>query len=590
MNGLRDADHISFSYSSDEDFLPRHITKPTGHNKKPRNDTEEETKPYNGWPGRDLTSDLEVERERRRSDSLSLDQRRRRLCSITPRAPLATPTLTTPPSSTGNSELPRQPVSPGLPQRSSHSPSRKFHSSSLSESQTDSSAPHSKSHSPGPQSRKSHSPIPQSRKTHSPIPQSRKTHSPIPQSRKTHSPIPQSRKTHSPIPQSRKTHSPIPQSRKTHSPIPQSRKTHSPIPQSRKTHSPIPQLKKRQSPIPHSTDHSQWVDDDFSDSDSSSETWQPTGGEVQRRKRREHKESKRKRERERKEGKREKLKNSDSVEPGRPAKMERQTELRESSDEDEQILRQLKRKVQEATEQGKMTSVTESEGEGEKGNDSDEVRKGKSLEEELAITSSSESSDSGKEERESGEVGVGGKARSKRHLLSSSESDSDCPDTRQRPTKPNQHAKRSRSPHKSSDPVPPSSRSEKSTLKRSLPQTTPTSSPVKKLRLVDIDFTGGRMKLPPSRPQPRASPSKSRFNSNRPRMGTQRKLAPVPANASNILKSKPLPRPHPPIKRPSRDKRAPPASKDAVLAAKFPQKRKLLDAPPATRKLKHRHL
>ena len=499
MNRLRDADHISFSYSSDEDFLPHHITTPTGPNKKPHNDTEEETKPYNGWPGRDLTSDLEVEREKRRSDSLSLDQRRRRLCSITPRAPLATPTLTTPPSSTGNSELPRQPVSPGLPQRSSHSPSRKFHSSSLSESQTNSSAPHSKSLSPGPQSRKTHSPI-----------------------------------------------------------------------------------------------HSPWVDDDFSDSDSSSETWQPTGGDVQRRKRREHKESKRKRER--KEGKREKLKNSHSVGPGRPAKMERQTELRESSDEDEQILRQLKRKVQEATEQGKMTShdVTESEGEGGKGNDSDEV-KGKSLEEELAITSSSES-DNGKEERELGEVGVGGKARSKRQLLSSSESDSDCQDSRQRATKPNKPAERSRVPQKSSDPVPPSSRSVKSALKRSPPQTTPTSSPAKKLRLVDIDFTGGRMKLPPSRPQPRPSPSKSRFNSDRAGIGTQRKLAPVPANASNILKSKPLPRPHPSIKRPSRDKRAPPASKDAVLAAKFPQKRKLLDAPPAAHKnskLKHstlRHL
>ena len=525
VNGLRDGDHISFSYSSDDDFLPRHMTTPTGpNNKKPYNDTNE--KPHNGWQALDLTSDVEGERERRRSDSLSLDQKRRRLCSITPRGPLATPTLTTPPSSTGDlGELSRQPVSPPHP-----SPPRNKHSE----------------HSPN---------------------------------------------------------------------AAHFRKSRSPGPHSRKSHSPIRHLKEADSP-----EVSGRVDNnDCSDSNSSSGTWQPTGGGVGRRKRREQKKGRRKRER------------KEKVVPGRQAKTDRQPVVGESSDEDEHILKQLKRKVQEATEQGTMTSnditkhqqgkmtshhltkqvtkqpekmtsqhvtkqrashdVTESESEGEKG-DSGEAKKGNSLEEELAMTSS-ESSDSGeeREEREScedGEVGVGGKVRSKRQLLSSSDSESESPATR-KPIKLSESRKQDaerRTQHLERSHVrekPPDAASRHGP-KRSLPEATPTSSPAKKLRLVDIDFTGGRMKLPPSRPQPRPSPSKSRLHSERPGAATHRKLAPVPANASNILKSKPLPRPHPPIKKVAHDKGAPTASKDAVLAAKFPQKRKLLDTPSSTHK------
>lgn len=550
VNGLRDGDHISFSYSSDEDFLPRHMTTPTGDakptNKKPYED--EEVKPHNGWPGRDLTSDLEGEREKRRSDSLSLDQRRRRLCSITPRTPLATPTLTTPSATTGTSESSRQPVSPGLPRQSSLSPSHhQRHSSPLSESES---------------------------------------------------------KTHSPVPHSKSTHSPMIQSRKPRSPIPQSKKTHSLVPPPSKVHSP---------------DQSPAVEDE-SGSDSSSDTWQPTGTAQKKKRRMEGKtergvKKERKRKREVKEGK---TKKSHSESPRRPAKMEREMELRESSDEDEQILKQLKRKVEEATEQGRMMScdvTTEQEKmtsrdvigwektscdvkreEKMTSHDAtqstrkvlDENKKGKSLEEELAMTSSSgssESEDEGDGPSEEGRVGVGAKAR-KRQLLSSSDSDSDSPVNHKKPKSAPQPS------HVREKTMPQPSRPAQ---KISQPEATPTHSSAKKLRLVDIDFTGGRMKLPPSKPQPRHSPSKPRFHTEKPGMGTHRKLAPVPANASNILKSKPLPRPHPPISRPPNDKRGPPSSKDAVLAAKFPQKRKLLDAPPPhkTSKLKHssfRHL
>ena len=124
------------------------------------------------------------------------------------------------------------------------------------------------------------------------------------------------------------------------------------------------------------------------------------------------------------------------------------------------------------------------------------------------------------------------------------------------------------------------------------------SSPAKKLRLIDIDFTGGRMRqslLPPQRPfRPKTHPHglASRHSSG---PGGDRKLKQVTANASNVLKSPrpvkpapiPLHSPHPsrpvqhshtPSKRPAHDgKRDPLAHKDAVLAAKFPQKRKLLE-------------
>ena len=493
VNGLTDGDHISFSYSSDEDFLPHHMTSPTGEGKPSK-------KPYNGWPAQDLTSDLELEREKRRAaDSLSLDQRRRRLCSITPRTPVTTPTLTTPSSSTGNSESSRQPVSPGLQLRNSLSPSQKSPLSSLSGSE-----------------------------------------------------------------------SLQPSRRKTHSPIPHSRKTHSPVPHSRKTHSPVPQ----------SPDQSGME----SSSDGSSETWQPAGGSVQKRQKKEHHKTEGERERGRKERKKPRPPDVGRVEAG---KRSVKRELSESSDEDKRALEQLKRKVeeQELTERGKMTShdVTERK--------SHEVMEGKSLEEELEMSSSSESEGSGEE------LGMGTKARSKRQLLSSSDSESDSPASRHQQSGrgleigcglPKQR------PPKTA-PLSP----EKLVRKRSPVEVV---SPAKKLRLVDIDFTGGRMRLAP--PKPRPSPSKPRPHSERSGAGPHsersgagphRKLTPVHANASNILKSKPLPRPHLPIKRAPHEKR-PPCSKDAVLAAKFPQKRKLLDTPPnrahKPSKLKHsfRHL
>ena len=106
VNGLRDNDHISFSYSSDEDFLPHHMTTPTTG--KPYSDEKDI------WPGKEVNSDLETEREKRKSESLSLDQRRHRLCSIAPRTPVATPSLTTPSPCVGNGKFSRQPVSSSL--------------------------------------------------------------------------------------------------------------------------------------------------------------------------------------------------------------------------------------------------------------------------------------------------------------------------------------------------------------------------------------------------------------------------------------------------------------------------------------------
>ena len=137
------------------------------------------------------------------------------------------------------------------------------------------------------------------------------------------------------------------------------------------------------------------------------------------------------------------------------------------------------------------------------------------------------------------------------------------------------------------------------------------ASPPKKLRLVDIDFTGGRMNqsLLPLRHQGRAGgghkPKPARPASGGGRTGGADGRV-VPGNASNILKStkpirpvsssakKPSSSPfssyHPSLpssasflpqpKRPLQDSgRSPLALKDAVLAAKFPQKRKLLSEP-----------
>ena len=473
VNGLTDNDHISFSYSSDEDFLPQHMTTPTPDNKKPHHDIKEEGKPCNGW----LTSDLDSERERRKSESLSLDERRRRLCSITPRVSLATPTLTTPSSSTGDNEFPRQPVSPGI-----KSPAHKMsQNSSPSEFEP--------------------------------------------------------------------------------------------------CHSPVPENKKSRSPMPQST--GQRSDEEWSSEQSGNESWLPSGVGVARRKKNKKHHSRTTRDGESgKSGKMGRGGRGRGRETESEKVLEEDPERESSDDENQRVLEELKRKVREDkdTELQMMTSydVTDRNRDEERVND-----KGKSLADELAMSSSS--SDSEMESQQ--EVT---KTRPKRQLLSS-DSDSDAPPprhTHSQPGKPTGHSSVRERPT-----TPP--------VYRRKEESHPTegSPAAKKLRLVDIDFTGGRMRLAPPKPaQSRPSPGKPRphpslskshpLQSERSGHGhPHKRLSKVSAGASNVLKVKPLPRPHPPIRRPAE-------SKDLVLAAKFPQKRVLDTTPPnkahhKSSKLKH---
>ena len=481
VNG--DMEHISFSYSSDEDFLPRHMK------------TEDKVQPFNGSTGREaiagraVTSDLITDQERERKP-LSLDQRRHRLCSITPRTPQATPiaTIATPSSNVTTSppgkELLRQPISPGL------------HADSSSDS--DSHHSHSRYH-------------------------------------------------------------------------------HSLIPHSMTQH-------RSEEPSSHVTDSA------TGDSSSSSDDWQPAVNSSKKKKkkkrrrvltsggeRKERKEGVGKREEKdkmRTKGKLKKPYNSTKlVKPLTPeAKDEhRQAErLKRESPDDEKVLEELKRKVLE-----------------------DEQKNVIKLEEELRISSSSEEGE-GEGEGEEVMLGQGNKVRSKRQLLSS---DSDSEGTVR-----GLNDKKLDSWH-GSLPRPAETKHITREVRDEVKKTLADCPPAKKLRLVDIDFTGGRMRL--QKPPPvRHSPSKSRFHASRHSTGSgpDRKLSSVPANASNILKfskpiSKPLPRPHPPSKTPLSQGRKEDSltHKDAVLAAKFPRKRQLIPAIPnrahQTSKLKpsHRH-
>ena len=493
MNGLQstgqDVEHISFSYSSDEDFLITDLKTDKIRNGSSSEDVHHIT-----------TSDI----DRKKTDKLSLAQRRRRLCSIAPRTPLATPTtsLTTPTSIIGHHDSSRQPISPGL----SHTPdTHKVHSQSS-----------------------------------------------------------------------------------------------------------IPSR-------PHKSPDSRWTGNQTQEewsgdcsSDTSSDTWQPQAMA---------------RSNDQKEKKKKKKITSDNHTIMRKKKKikeephsslttainDESKELNKKSSDDE-VLEGLKRKVLE-DEMAEKKRLSE---------------QNMTLDKELELSSSSSSSssslpsnssDSDSEEAPiqttvSSRISSGGnhgdhgnhgdgdvvvsnsKHRSKRQLLSSSSDSEEDEDIITKPKslmnkKINNKPRDNTTNHKlisrqgvvqrSSEVK--SVHREESQIKRPMKSSSPVA---KKLRLVDIDFTGGRMRLPPPphKTLTKHSPNKSRLHvSNRPGMGSgpDRKIS---GNASNVLKSKPksLSRQHPSS---SSERRSLPSQKDAVLAAKFPHKRKLLDTPPVLNRAHH---
>lgn len=605
VNGLPDVDHISFSYSSDDDFLPHHMKQsvtggdlklPKG-GEKPSRDSKSHQKSYHGNLHQDdvqgkgkvckvmpdsrpeLTGEQPLDtrlghtREKRKCDPLSLAQRRRRLCSVVRKTPLATPTATvaTPTSnlttSTSLTELSRQPISPGI---LSSSP-KYVHSSRELGSREMEATFHSTKHT---------------------------------------------------------------QHSRHKSPD-----TVQPLPDGRR---------------PRATLSGDWSS--VSEASSDSDSWEPEsqGKKKERKKQkngpgqntcREQQREGRKRKKQEREGRVKKKKNSkrNPLPPDRPVSCDDSddsdeglskvramvtTRLKERPSEpngekvhsqakelsdDEKVLEELKRKVWEdgmaeqlMSQDGSTPAPTASAAEAV------------SLEDELAMSTSSSDEEAISSERlklvegrrqmvaksdmEEEVTNLGGKARSKRQMLLSSDSESDGTDSRIPDREHQQSPGRVRAPHNGRTVVkqekPGETKSSRSPVRedpRKRETDSTTSSPVKKLRLIDIDFTGGRMRqstfpLPPKSARHNTNSGKPRTQTSRYGLGSgqDRKLKAVPANASNILK---LSKPVKPVshslhsskpsqllsKKPAQDRRDPLTHKDAVLAAKFPQKRKLFD-------------
>ena len=608
VNGQSDADHISFSYSSDEDFLPHHLKQ--GGDMKPskvekpyheagvelgkerpsvlREAISDHDRSRSGTPD-PLPSFPELDRERRKNDHLSLAQRRRRLCSIARTAPLAPPTatlatptssaLTTPTMTTGHCELSRQPISPGL-HYTMASPLK-----------------HSQSHNDG--------------RIH--------TNSTIPRSA-----VPPA--SNKPLAEDEEEGS--------ESESLSDSDNWSPGVQRRK------KTKKKKMKKDECREREQWTGHEGMGDRGMGRKGRRRGGEqVEGRERRKEKKKKSFHSQPLQQPKSspavstwpESHSESDSSNEGLSrvkdmvkkrsiscAKHDATEELKDSgtkwlnkdSSDDEKVLEELKRKVkEEVTEHVKVTSC--------------EVTSG-SLEEELAVSTSSDSEpettpprrserasddthphkDSvDKEDQLAGhveeveeEVARWGKARPKRQVLSSgSESDGCGSGQEKKRAKEEVNGPGGVCGPRPAQRLAKPGGGERIVVRDDLRKRGPDSSaasPAKQLRLIDIDFTGGRMKqLPPHRPLARHSPARPRTHTSTG-PGPDRKLKSVPANATNILKSSkpvklvpnlfhssksswsPLP-----CKK-STQERKPVTHKDTVLAAKFPQKRKLLDIPP----------
>ena len=660
VNRQSDVDHISFSYSSDEDFLPHHMKQ--GGDMKPCK-TEKpyhkagveqgKRKPYNSSDVREAIRDSDLEkspqsrssspdplpslpeldRERRKMDHLSLAQRRRRLCSITPRGPLALPTaavatptastLTTPTTTTGHSESSRQPISPGL-----------HYSATLSHK-------HSHSKSDGGLHTKSHCSVPHSVAPHRPpasVTCSNNNH-PLAEEGKEGeeggeggsvsgsmsdsddwSPGVQRRKK-SKKKKTKKDEQRAVRERELCKGCAgvgegqvgsKGRRRDAEGTESRERRKEKVKKKKKSSQtqavqqLKSSKSLSAWPEAQSHDESDSSDQGLSRVKDMVKKKLKEMSHTKHEA--------------TEELKDKLPDERRGTGWLKEDSSDDEMVLEELKRKVkeEEMAENAKETSC-----------DVIKLASG-SLEEELAVSTSSDSEPEatppeqrgrasndtrpsndavGKERQLPGPVEEGeeevagwGKARPKRQILSSdSESDGHGNGSGKKRgeedtvngTNRGCVQKTAQRPAEVMKP----SRGERSLVRDDSRKRGPdssTASPAKQLRLIDIDFTGGRMKqLPPPRPPARHSPARPRSHASTGH-GPDRKLKSVQANATNILKSsKPVKLVSnlfhssksswspPPCKKSSQEKRREPTMhKDAVLAAKFPQKRKLLDSPP----------
>ena len=582
MNGTRDLDHISFSYSSDDDFLPHTITT----HLKPQPSSPEEASP----PATD------TDKEKRKSDTLSLDQRRRRLCSIAPRTPLATPTTAlatpsaTPTSVIGHDEASRQPVS------HDHSPSHKS-------SDTDSYKSHSRS-------RNSHSPSSHSKQLcRSPGWTGNQTlveewSGDGSSGSSSEAWQPRGASSEGQRKKRKKKRSAEPKKKKKMMRRDEGKK---------KTHLKPPHMKPPSHPS-------------LDDQNSLRQERQEIGRELEEDKNRGMKE----------------LKLSDDEK----VLEELKRKVQEQEKEKELTLHESLDKELEIS--SSSASATPSSSESEEGgvaavggvSPGGVVASKHRSKRQLLSSSDSESEDkqppakktshasmeTGHDptQRQIKSVQRGGSAGMKRETERSRgevkrETERSRGEVKRETERGRGEVKREtergrgevkretergrgevkRETERGRGEVKKETERSRGEVKREtergrgeVKRETERGAPAaKKLRLVDIDFTGGRMKLPPQRPQAKHSPSKFRSHVNsRHGMGPgpERK---VPSSASNVLKSKPLPQPHPPSKRPPHNR---PSQKDAVLAAKFPHKRKLLDTPNKAHHMKsskpsHRH-
>ena len=719
VNGLPDLEHISFSYSSDEDFLPTHMKQHETADLKPyRAGEKPDTKsssheamrhsPPPAKPGRQLGSNVALDlsaghaplpdpdRDKRKADPLSLAQRRRRLCSIARKMPqpaspasIATPTaLATPSSLTSHKESAsssRQPISPprtstaATAHRPPHRPAHSIHSSSDSEMETAPSIPnnhHARSRSPqlpfqelpskpeGVQDavearwaggwssnsrdssdsegwepglwRKKNA----KKKTQEKGAREKRRHKKGQPQEREEREGERSREGE----KGREGEGKVRTKRKNPKKSRPDGRHHHHHHGNRKhdRKEALPARKPHRTPSPVQVDWPVLQED--SESSDDGEGLSAIIAMVAQSSAKSHQ--------------------AKQVEGSQDTSHVADKDAgRTKSCDDERVLEELKRKVRadEVAEQLKLKPRGQSPA------PSEADTKLQSLEEELAISTSSESEadedrpesqasnrrenagrgevhrgesaapgskdsaevSEGKacslaEEVEEEEVqvtgrGAGGKARAKRLLSSDSDSDMNTHSSRGRerkepkpqyPSRPKEHSQSGGTSRQDSGraangkDVGEGRGPAKEGIRKRTPETTQ-SSPAKKLRLIDIDFTGGRMRqslLPPQRPfRPAGGPARpkthphglaSRHSSG---PGGDRKLKQVTANASNVLKSPrpvkpapiPLHSPHPsrpvqhshtPSRRPAHDgKRDPLAHKDAVLAAKFPQKRKLLE-------------
>lgn len=651
VNGLPDMEHISFSYSSDEDFLPRHMKqgvgdmKPLKSGEKPSHDSKSQQRSYHVGPHHgdvqdewrmtnnsgsitvdrgdksieplhtkldphttlDPQTTLDPLREKKKSDPLSLAQRRRRLCSIVRKTPLAPPTttvatptsnLTTCTSPTGDSELSRQPISLGI------------HSSSPTYLQSDSdrdldSHPRHKSPpttllSEGGRPRTS---LSEGWSSASETSSDSEDWEPDSRGKK------KERKRQKKGPGQR-THR---EQQREHRKGKKQEAREGGTKKNNSKRSP-PRHVKPSLARPVSCDDSGDSDDGLSRVKAMVTT---------------------------------RLKDR-PCEPKHELKENVHSQvkgLKEELSDDEKVLEELKRKVQEDGEADQLKShdvskpaplaslavlkdelaMSTSSSDSEKEDMSSDPPKPVEGKETVSVEDRDQDVDrSCPVDLEEEVTSLGGKVRCKRQILLSSDSESDGTDSRNIEREPPPSPGRVRGDTANSGTVvkqkaemmrqtvtkPTRSPLREEPRKRGPDSSTP--SPAKKLRLIDIDFTGGRMRQslcpPPKSGRHPGSLAKPRTQAGRHALGSahDRKLKAVPANASNILKiskpvkpvSKPLHSSKPsqlPRKKPAQDKKRDPLThKDAVLAAKFPQKRKLFDTlstPNRAHKTKpsHRH-